>query len=96
MHLMKVESLFKHAAIVGVFAIALYAACLLWRFSMSDPMVAQFHLLALKTAFPGFNGFDTGSMVLGGVLSFIYGFLASLIFHILHGACNCKMMKKGK
>jgi hypothetical protein len=49
---MKTEHLFKHAAVVGVFAIFLYAACLLWRFTMSDPTVMQFHLLALKTAFP--------------------------------------------
>ena len=78
---MKTEYLLKHAAFVGVFAIFLYAACLLWRFTMSDPAVMQFHLLALKTAFPGFSGFDTGSVILGGIISFIYGFIISVVFH---------------
>lgn len=90
---MKTEHLFKHAAVVGVFAIFLYAACLLWRFTMSDPAVMQFHLLALKTAFPGFNGFDAVSVVLGGVFSFIYGFIISVVFHSLHGNCSCETKK---
>ena len=69
------ENLLKHAAFIGVFAIFLYAACLLWRFTMTDPDVIQFHLLALKTAFPGFKGFDVASVILGGIMSFVYGFI---------------------
>lgn len=90
---MKIESLVKHAAFIGVFAIFLYAACLLWRFTMTDPAVLQFHLLALKTALPGFNGYDTGSVVLGGAISFVYGFVISIVFHALHGNCPCGMKK---
>lgn len=90
---MKTEPLLKHAAVIGVLAVVLYAACLLWRFTMTDPMVMQFHLLALKTALPGFRGYDSGSMLLGGVISFIYGFVISFIFHRLHGACACGTKK---
>lgn len=58
---------------------------------MSDPEVMRFHLLALKTLFPGFKGFDIVSMILGGALSFIYGVLISYAYHALHGDCNgCK------
>lgn len=91
---MKSESLFKHAVSVGVFAVLLYVACLLWRFTMTDPAVMQFHLLSLKTALPGFSGFGAGSVILGGVESFIYGFVISLVFHVLHANCNCCGMKK--
>jgi len=82
----------QHAATVGVFIMVLYILCLLWRFSMTDPAVANFHLLALKTAFPGFQGFDLLSMVLGAAISFIYGFIGSVIFHALH--CNSCCEKK--
>jgi len=88
---MKNESLFKHAAFIGLFFILIYAACLLWRFTMTDPMVMQFHLLALKSAFPGFQGFDTTSVLLGGVMSFVYGFVISIVFHSLHRNCLCGM-----
>lgn len=90
---MKTESLLKHAVFIGVFAIFLYAICLLWRFAMVDPAVMQFHLLALKTTFPGFIGFDAGSVVLGGIMSFIYGFIISIVFHSLHNNCDCGMRK---
>ena len=90
---MKNEYLLKHAAFIGVLALFLYAACLLWRFTMSDPAVMQFHLLALKSAFPGFSGFDTGSVILGGVMSFVYGFIISIVFHSLHRNCTCEMKK---
>ncbi|MBI5654125.1 hypothetical protein HZC53_00505 [Candidatus Uhrbacteria bacterium] len=91
---MKNEYLLKHAVMIGVFAVFLYAACLLWRFTMTDPSVMQFHLLSLKTAFPGFSGFDAGSVIYGGVMSFVYGLIISLIFHGLHANCNCCSMKK--
>lgn len=90
---MKTQYLFKHAALVGIYAIFLYVACLLWRFTMTDPAVIQFHLLSLKTAFPGFSGYDAGSIVLGGVFAFAYGFIASVIFHSLHGNCSCEIKK---
>ncbi|MFA4954426.1 MAG: hypothetical protein WC641_03890 [Patescibacteria group bacterium] len=90
---MKNGHLFKHAALVGVFAVLLYAACLLWRFTMTDPAVIQFHLLALKTALPGFNGFDAASLILGGIMSFVYGFVISVVFHALHGNWDCGMKK---
>lgn len=90
---MKADSLLKHAAMIGLFAVVLYAACLLWRFTMTDPAVMQFHLLALKSAFPGFSGYDAGSVVWGGVMSFIYGFIISFVFHSLHGACACGVKK---
>lgn len=86
---MKPASLLKHAATFGVFGIILFAACLLWRFTMTDPAVIQFHLLALKTAFPGFVGFDVASLIIGGIMSFVYGFFLSIIFHSLHGSCVC-------
>lgn len=90
---MKTKCDLKHAVVIGVFAVLLYIVCLLWRFTMTDISVAQFHLLALKTMFPGFNGYDTMSIVWGGALSFLYGFVASTIFHSLHGSCACSMKK---
>lgn len=89
---MKNSMLYKHAAGVGVFFILLYVLCLLWRYTMVDPAVIQFHLLALKAAFPGFAGYAAGSIVWGGVLSFVYGFILSAVFHAMHMKCGC--MKK--
>lgn len=84
---MKNNMLMKHAATVGMFAIVLYILCLLWSFVLTEPAVAMFHQLALKTAFPGFRGFDVASLIWGGLLSFVYGFIASVIFHSLHRNC---------
>mgnify|MGYP001564603712 CR=1 FL=1 len=80
-------SLTKHAVTVGLFVVVLYVLCLLWRVTMTDPEVIRFHLLSLKTALPGFQGFDALSIVWGGVISFVYGFLGSVIFHKLHSGC---------
>jgi hypothetical protein len=51
--------------------------------------VDAFHLLSLKLSFPGFQGYDVGSVLWGGVLSFVYGFAGSVIFHTFHKEC-CK------
>lgn len=84
------NNLVKHAIKVGLFFIILYLACLLWRFVHADPAVLNFHLLSLKTLFPGFTGYTAGSIVWGGVMSFVYGFVGSLIFHSFHKGC-CKI-----
>lgn len=86
---MKNESMFRHATLVAVFGVFLYAACLLWRFTMTDPAVMNHHLLSLKTAFPGFSGFDVVSIFIGGAWSFVYFFLGSIVFHSLHRNCSC-------
>lgn len=76
---------------VGAFGVLLYAACLLWRIVLTDPAVIQFHQLSLKTAFPGFQGMDALSMLWGAVMSFVYFFIASVVFHSLHRNCSCDM-----
>lgn len=81
------SNLWHHATMVGLFVVALYALCLLWSLLLKDPEVAHAHLLFLKMSFPGFQGMDVGSMLWGGVLSFVYGFLASLAFHGIHKKC---------
>lgn len=85
-------ALLKHAALIGVFVIVLFVACILWRYTSTDPEVMRFHLLGLKTAFPGFTDFGAQSIFLGVVYSFIYGFVGSIIFHSLH--CGCCGKKK--
>lgn len=78
----------RHAALVGAFIVLLYALCIVW--PLVYPYAADvqaFHLLSLKLTFPGFQGMEAGSILWGGVLSFVYGFVGSLIFHALHGAC---------
>lgn len=90
---MKNASLVKHAVLVGVFVVVLYVACLLWRYTMTDPAVMQLHLLSLKSVFPGFQGFDAMSILWGGVMSFGYGFVFSFIFHTIHGNCACEIRK---
>lgn len=89
---MQNKSMLRHAAVIGLFGIIVYAACLLWRYTMTDPSVVAFHLTALKSAFPGFRGFDAPSILIGGVWSFVYFFLGSVIFHSLHRNCPCKKM----
>ncbi len=83
----------RHAGTVGFFVVILYVACLAWRYTMVDLEVMNFHLLALKTAFPGFQGYDVLSMVWGALLSFFYGTAASVIFHSVHS--DCCGLKKG-
>lgn len=86
--------MFRHAATVGFFAVLLYAACLAWRYTIIDLEVMNFHLLALKTALPGFQGYDALSMVWGAVLSFGYGVAASVLFHSIHADCCGTKSKK--
>ncbi len=83
----KHSNLMKHAVGIGAFVVVLYALCLFWRVTMTDPEVIRFHLLALKTAFPGFQGLDLASIIWGGIISFVYGFVASVIFHKIHSGC---------
>lgn len=77
----------KHAVVIGVVALALYLACLLWRITMTDPEVVKLHLLSLKLVFPGFQGMDALSMIWGAVLSFVYGFIVAVVWHSLHKNC---------
>lgn len=86
------SSLSKHARAVGEFVVVLYVICLLWKFLNTDPEIASFHLNALKLALPGFKGFDVLSILWGGVLSFVYGYAASRVFHWLHRDC-CELKK---
>lgn len=76
-----------HALRVGLFFAGLYVLCLFWRLTMTDPAVMNFHLLSLKTLFPGFQGYDALSILWGGVLSFAYGFAGSWVFHSFHNEC---------
>lgn len=89
---MKNAKLFSHAAAIGLFAVLLFILSLLWKLTITDPLVDQFHILYLKLLFPGFKGFDVASILWGMVLSFVYGFLASVVFHGLHPDC-CKPRK---
>lgn len=84
-----------HALKVGAYLVLLYIACLLWRFTMTDPAVMNFHLLSLKSVFPGFSGYTAVSILWGAVLSFAYGYIGSIIFHSLHGEC-CVSKHNGK
>lgn len=80
----------SHAARIGGFLVVLYAVCLIWPAVFPyEAAVREFHLLSLKLAFPGFQGMAVGSIIWGGVLSFVYGFVGSYIFHALHKNC-CK------
>lgn len=81
---------FTHAARVGAFFVALYALCLVWPFIYPyGADVLAHHLLSLKLLFPGFQGYDVGSVLWGGVLSFVYGSVGSTVFHAFHKGC-CK------
>lgn len=80
----------SHACQVGIFFIVLYVLCIVW------PMVYPYgadvlahHLLSLKLAFPGFQGYTVGSILWGSILSFAYGYVASIAIHSLHKDC-CK------
>lgn len=84
-----------HALKVGAYIVILYVVCLLWRFVITDPAVANFHLLALKTVFPGFSGYTALSILWGVALSFGYGYVGSVIFHSLHNEC-CTSKHNGK
>ncbi len=80
----------SHAMRVGGFFVILFILCLVW--PMIYPYgadVLAYHLLSLKLLFPGFQGYDIASMLWGGVLSFMYGFLGSMLFHAFHNSC-CK------
>ncbi|MBF8280246.1 MAG: hypothetical protein HW383_19 [Candidatus Magasanikbacteria bacterium] len=84
-------SISKHAAFLGFFIVILYVVCLVWGSFLSEPVLVELHTNLLKLAFPGFKGYDAMSLVLGGVLSFVYGFVAALICGGLHRGC-CKGM----
>jgi hypothetical protein len=88
------QPLLKHAVRIGVFAVILYILCLVWRVPLAttDQAVLTFHMTALRAVFPGFTGYDVLSVLWGGVLSFVYGFVASIVFHKLHE--DCCIMKK--
>lgn len=79
----------QHAIKIGFFAVILYVICLVWRIPLqiTDEAVIALHMTSLKALFPGFQGYDVMSVLWGGVLSFVYGFLASQVFHRLHKNC---------
>lgn len=81
------KSLFQNSALVGLFAVLLFIACTLWRFTISDPLVAEHHLLSLRVAFPGFTDFGASSMIMGIVYSFVYGFVIAIVFRQFHLGC---------
>lgn len=83
------HGLSKHAVKVGGVLVVLYALCLLWKLTITDPAVATLHETSLKLALPGFKGYDILSIVWGAVLTWVYGFLASTIWHGMHKDC-CK------
>ncbi len=83
----------RHAATVGLYAVILYAVCLVWRYALADAEIMRLHLSMLKMMFPAFQGYDRVSIVWGVLLSFIYGVLASVIFHSIHTEC-CNGKKK--
>lgn len=80
----------SHALSVGGFFVALYALCLVWPliYPYGSDVLAH-HLLSLKLMFPGFEGYSIGSILWGGILTFVYGFIGSIIFHAFHSGC-CK------
>ena len=82
-----------HAMRVGGFFVLLYALCLVWPtiYPYGADVLAH-HLLSLKLLFPGFQGYGIGSVVWGGVLSFAYGLVGSLVFHSFHSVC-CRTKK---
>ncbi len=77
----------KHAVKIGGILVLLYVVCLLWRVTITDPAVATLHTTSLKLAFPGFKGYDVLSVVWGAVLTFVYGYVASAVWHGLHKNC---------
>jgi hypothetical protein len=57
--------LMSHAVKVGYVAVALYVLCLVWRVPLQAVAkdVLEFHMLALRTALPGFQGYDVVSVL---------------------------------
>ncbi len=84
---MPTATLTRHATKVGAFVVVFFFVCLLWRLFLVDPAVQEFHMLALKTALPGFQGYDILSILWGAILSFLYGFLAAQLCHRMHQDC---------
>ena len=81
-------SAWGHAVRVGGFLVLIYAICLIWpKVYPYDVATLAHHLLSLKLALPGFQGYDVGSVVWGGVLTFVYGTAGSLIYHAFHQGC---------
>lgn len=79
-----------HTLRVGGFFVLLYVLCLVWpNVYPYGADVLVHHLLSLKLLFPGFQGYSVGSIVWGGILSFAYGSVGSLILHAFHKDC-CK------
>lgn len=81
------KSLSSHAIRVGGFFIILYLLCLVWQMWSTDAAIQTFHLTSLKFMFPGFTGFTLFSIIWGGILSFVYGFVGSYAFHRFHASC---------
>ena len=83
------NSFLSHAMHVGFFVLFLYILCLWWpRVYPYETDVLTHHLLSLKLLFPGFQGYTLGSILWGGILSFVYGFMGSFIFHQAHKCCQ--------
>lgn len=83
----KHPGMIKHACMVGCFFVLLYVVCLLYGAVLTDPALVDFHMLSLKVWLPGFKGYDVISVIWGGILSYLYGFVASYVFHSFHKDC---------
>lgn len=89
---MKNTSHVRPAWTIGVFLVLLYLLCLAWQYLLTDPAIQTLHVQLLMLTFPGFKGMTIGSMLWGGVLSFVYGWVGALIFRVV-GNVSCQGKK---
>lgn len=77
---MKNASHARPAWTIGLFLVIIYLFCLAWQFLLVDPAIQTLHVQLLMLTFPGFKAMTLGSMVWGGALSFVYGWVGALIY----------------
>lgn len=70
---------------VGIFLAMLFIVCFLWYWV--HPVQQELHLQLLELSFFGFKGMDLGSLFLGLVQSYIWGYIGVGLWHLAFYCC---------
>jgi hypothetical protein len=69
---------------VGLALVVAFVICFFWYFV--NPMGRELHMALFKLSYLGFSGMNFASFILGAVQTYIWGYIAVGIWHLV-GCC---------
>lgn len=79
----------KKSCHLGYIFLTFFILCTIWsKVYPYEKEIFDLHMNLLKLTYPGFKGYDLMSLIWAGVLSFLYGYVISVICIHLHHGCK--------